>query len=464
MKDLKEKIIEDPVNKKIFAMAEKSSINLYIVGGYLRDLLIGMEKADRDYVIEGQGAREFAKRMADLLKGSFVDLDVRRDMARVVFEGRILDFSGTIGKRIEEDLERRDFTINSIAWSPERGIIDPFNGIKDIEERIIKAIKKDNFIEDPLRLLRAYRIGAELGMNIEPRTLEMISNLSHLLPKVPGERISSELFKILELSNSFDHLLKTSQTGILEAIFPELIPTKDIPPMGVHHLSVFDHSLETVKQIEVIIIKFPDWVTEHLKEELSSGINRLSVLKLGGLLHDIGKPLTWKINSDGRHRFIGHGRAGAEIIDSISERLRLSNNITETLKVLVRYHLRPLHLIESGPTKRALYRFFRSLDKYCIDITVLSMADSFSIGGSEDEILKKESRLFEILKEFKSFKKEEIEKPRILTGKEIMEILKIEPGPKVGQILNKLREAQILGEVRSKEEAIEYINKYKDKI
>jgi len=458
MEEITEKILSDPINKKIFGIAEGSSIRLYLVGGYLRDIILGIEKEDRDYVVEGYGAREFAKRMAEVLRGSFVDLDVKRDIARVVIKGKSLDFSGTSGRDIEEDLERRDFTVNSIAWSIKKGLIDPFNGIGDIEKRIIRAIKRDNFIEDPLRLLRAYRISSELKMDIEPGTSEMIAGLSYLLPRVSGERVSSELFKILRSPDSFNQLLGMVQTGVIESIFPELTPTRHIQG---DYLSVFDHSLETVKQIESLIIRLPDWITGYLKEEVSSGVNHLSILKLGGLLHDIGKPLTLKITSDRGQRFIGHGRVGAEIIDSISERLRLSSKMAETLKLLVRYHLRPLHLIESGPTKRGLYRFFRSLDRYCIDITVLAMGDILSMGGKEDEIKKKEVRLLEILDGFKLYRKEESVIPKILTGKEIMEILGIESGPRVGKILQRLREAQMLGEVRSEEDAIEFIRRYK---
>jgi putative nucleotidyltransferase with HDIG domain len=456
MKDLREEILSDIINQKIFAFGKDSSIKLYLVGGHLRNLLMGIDKEDRDYVVEGKGAWNLAKKLASVLNGSFVGLDQERDIARIVIEGRTLDFSGTLGKSIEEDLERRDFTINSIAWSPERGFIDPFHGMKDIEQRIIRAIKKENMSEDPLRLIRAYRFGAELKFDIEPRTSEIITELSYLIPNVSGERISSEFFKILEFPHSFDYIFIASESKVLEAIFPELTPTRDIPPHGKHNLRVFDHSLDVVRCIEVIIPKLPDWVIVHLQEEVSYGISRLSVLKLGGLLHDIGKPLTWKITSNGRHRFIGHGRAGAELIDQISERLKLSKNVIGVLKALVRSHLRPLHLIESVHLdKRILYRSLSYLGQDSVDITVLAMADTLSIGGTEEEKIKKQGLLLEILEDFRSYRII----PRLLTGDDLIKIFNIEQGPQIGKILKALKEAQAIGEVRDKEEAIEYVKR-----
>lgn len=460
MKDLTEIILSDIINQKIFKFAEESSINIYLVGGYLREILTGIEKADRDYVIEGHGARNLAENLAGVLRGSFVDLDKERDIARVVIEGRTLDFSGTLGKSIEEDLLRRDFTINSIAWSPKKGFIDPMNGMIDIKKGVIRAIKKENMSEDPIRLLRVYRFSAQLKMDIEPRTVKMITELSHLLQNVSGERISSEVFKILESPQSFIYLYKASQSGILESIFPELVATRNIPPHVGHYLGTIDHSLEMVRQIELLLSKLPDWVIKYLKEELSYVVSRLSVLKLAGLLHDIGKPLTWTMTLDGEHRFVGYERIGAELIDSISERLKLSNKVTEILKTLIKCHLIPLNLIESGtPEKKDLYRVFKSLGKDCIDITILAMSICHSMSETKEVILNKERLLLELLENFRTLDIYEKEVPKLLTGKDIIEIFNIRIGPEVGRLIKALREAQILGEVRSKEEAIEYIRK-----
>lgn len=462
MRALNKKILSDSINKIVFAIAKDSSINIYLVGGYIRDLFLGIAKADKDYVIEGHGAWDFAKGLAGVLEGSFVGLDKERDIARIVTEDRTLDFSGTRGKLIEEDLGRRDFTINSVAWSPERGFIDPLNGISDIKERVLRAIRKENMVEDPLRLLRAYRIGAELKMDIESETIKIITELSQLLKDVSGERVSSELFLLLKSPQSFNYLSKASGTGIIDAIFPELAATRDIPPHGNHHLGTFEHSLEVVRKIEILLAELPEWVISHLQEEVSSGVNRFTVLKLGGLLHDIGKPLTLKINDEGRYTFMEHERAGAGLIENISGRIKLSKKITEILKSLVKWHLRPLHLIKNGNLEsRPLYRFFLDTGEECIDITLLAIADILSMKRKEDEIADKESLLTKILEGVRYFKEKESETQKILKANDIMEIFKIRPGPEVGNILKIIREAQILGEVRSREQAIEYINKVK---
>ncbi|MBI5199757.1 MAG: HD domain-containing protein [Nitrospirae bacterium] len=379
-------------------------------------------------------------------------------MARVVIENRTLDFSGTSGKLIEEDLKRRDFTVNSIAWLPVRGIIDPLNGIKDLRNGVIKAVKKENMLEDPLRLLRAFRIGAEQKMDIEPETLKIITESSHLLPNASGERVSSELFLLLRSPQSFIYILMASKTGILDAIFPELTRTKEIPPQRNHFLNVFDHSIEVLKQIEILFQELPDYVVNHLQEEFSSAIPRLSILKLGGILHDIGKPITWKITPECKYTFIDHERVGAELVESISERLKFSNNTTENLKTIVKWHLKPLNLIKEVHTdKRTLYRLFRELDKYLIDITVHAIADIRSMGFKKEGLRIKETLLIEVLKNYKSYKIKEETTPRILRGDDIIKILNIKAGPEVGEKLEIIREAQLLGEMRTKEEAIAFI-------
>jgi putative nucleotidyltransferase with HDIG domain len=460
MKDLEDKILSDPINKNIFSLIRDSSSKIYLVGGYIRDLIVGIEKDDRDYVLEGYGAWDFAKRVAGVLKGTFVGLDKERDMARVVIDDRTLDFSGTSGKLIEEDLKRRDFTINSIAWSPIRRIIDQLNGIADIKSGVIRAVKKENLQEDPLRLLRAFRIGSELKMDIEPETLKIIAESSHLLPTVSGERVSSELFLLLRSPQSFIYILKASKTGILDAIFPELTRTKDIPPQGIHYLNVYEHSLEVLKQIEILFQELPGYVVNHLKEEISSTITRFSILKLGGILHDIGKPITWEINHEGKYTFNDHERVGAELVESISERLKFSNNTTENLKSIVKWHSRPLNLIKKAHTdKRTLYSLFRELDNYLIDTTIHAMADIRSMGFKKEDLRIKEILLIEVLENYKSYKIKEETTPRILRGNDIIKILNIKAGPEVGRKLEIIREAQLLGEIKTKEEAIEYLKR-----
>lgn len=458
MKVTNEKVLSDLINQKVFEFAGGSLVKLYLVGGYIRDLLVGIEKDDRDYVLEGYGAWDFAKRVAGVLKGTFVGLDKERDMARVVIENRTLDFSGTSGKLIEEDIKRRDFTVNSIAWSPEGGIFDPLNGIDDIKRRVIRAIKKENMQEDPLRLLRAYRIGAELKMDIEPETEKIITESSHLLTNASGERITSELFLLIRSPHSFIYILKAAKTGILESIFPELSRTRGIPPQGNHHLSTFDHSLEVFRQVEILLKEIPSWVLSNLQEEVSSGISQSTILKLCGLLHDIGKPVTVKTTHEGKYTFIDHERAGSELIETISERLKFSNNITEALKSVVKGHSIPLKFIKDEHLDMSyLYRFFIESDEYLIILILMSIADIRSMDLEKDNLRTKEIRLLEVLEKYKIFKIKDAETPRLLTGEDIMKVLNMRPGPEVGRVKEILRLAQMLEEVRDKEDAIEYI-------
>lgn len=369
----------------VFALAKESNLTLYIVGGYLRDALLGCEDGideqvakDLDFAVEGGSAFAFASQVASQLSGHFVPLDQSNDTARVVLVGEtILDFSGCVGGSIASDVRRRDFTINALVWSEEKPekILDFHTGVNDLKRRLIRAPDEVVIADDPLRILRAFRFAAYINGDIEEKTKAWILRHTHALSSVACERINFELFTILAGKNA-RYLLDMTDAGILEIIFPELTETRKVTANAYHHLPLFEHSLRTIPELEEKLPKLPDWVNDSCQQELSFGITRLAATKLACLLHDIGKPATWLITEEGRHSFLGHDRLGAQMCEVIGQRLKWSKPVVKFISKLVLWHLRPGALFHQGtPSLKAVKRFYRSVNEEVPELLLLAFAD-----------------------------------------------------------------------------------------
>lgn len=457
-------IINNEVNQLISSFCVDGT-EIYIVGGYLRDVLINRDCYDRDYIVKGSSAIEFAKIIADKINGHLVILDEEFDIARVVLEDKIntLDFAGCLNNNLIDDLSRRDFTINSLAMRLDCHkfeIIDIFGGQNDIKNERIKAISETNIIDDPLRILRAFRFSAQFGYEIDETTIELIAKHASLLEKPAPERISAELIKLFEGKYAGKTLNLMKELKILDIIFPEISAQRDVPPNLHHHLCLIDHSIESVFQIEQIITSLPDWVKAHLMAEFSPGIKKISYLKLAALLHDLGKPQTWTIDEDGRHRFIKHEEVGSELAEPVLKRLKLSKNALKYITKLIKHHLYPSQLIkDKDVSEKAIMRFFRRIEEDVPELIILAMADRFSAIGPEitDDIVNENINGLTVLLDKFNEIKGQIVIPKLVTGQDVMMTLNIPASPKVGKILNAVKEAQINSEIFTREEALEYI-------
>ena len=460
-------LYKDAINKKLLELCGEST-ELFLVGGYIRDILLGRECYDKDYVVKGEGAINFAQKAAEFFDGYFVLLDEEHDIARVVLPDKknTLDFAGCVGQDILTDLKNRDFTINAIACKIEKNkseLIDPLNGIEDLNNKIIRTIAEENIIDDSLRVLRAYRFAAQFGFSIENRTLELIEKHKSLITMVSIERITQELIKLFEGDFAGENLYLMNNSGLFDEIFPELISQRKIPPNLHHHLGLLDHSIESVKQLENEIKNFPDWAKEHLYREFSSGIKAISLLKLATLLHDIGKPSTWQIDEEGRHRFIKHEELGSEMVLEVLKRLKFSKNTIKYIAKLIKYHMYPSQLLNDGLenlSEKAMMRMFRRIGDDMPELILLGMADRLSAKGPEisEQIIKNNIQgLYFLLEKYKKSQEEVRTIPKLIDGNEVMEILGISPSPILGKILKDLHEAQISGEVSTREEALAFI-------
>jgi len=463
----------------------EQGVRSYLVGGFVRDLLLGRETADIDIAVAQDGV-EIAQKVAGALGGKFALLDKVNRVGRVIVgrEARWeLDFS-TFQGSIEGDLAQRDFTIDAIAvdlgeLAKDVHLIDPFNGRADLKKGVIRVVSETAFQSDAARLLRAVRLAAELGFSVDSQTEALIRENCHLIAEVAGERVREELLRLLAVPQSQRFLPYLDELGLVTAIIPELAEAKGVKQPKEHFWDVFDHSIETVIAVDFIlheggweyagdeVLAITPWselLARHFSREVSRGSSRRSLLKLAALLHDVAKPQAKAIAEDGRMRFLGHGKLGAEVAAGILERLRFSSKEIKLVEVMVREHLRPGQMSQEGlPTRRAIYRYFRDTEGAGIDILFLSLADHLATRGPNLELAgyKEHARMVEYVLT-QHFEQERVTiPPRLVSGHDLINTFGLSPGPKIGKLLEAVREAQASGEIATREEALSYIREHR---
>jgi tRNA nucleotidyltransferase/poly(A) polymerase len=470
IENLKQTILIDTINNDLMEFCSTlKNVEIYLVGGYLRDLLLHKDTVDKDYCIKGISGIEMAKILAEKFDGHFVLLDKENDIGRVVLPDKLnyLDIARCVNDDINIDLARRDFTINSMAIKLDNGLLgnfyDPYNGYNDLLNKHIRIISEQNIIDDPLRILRAYRIGAQISGSIDKETDHLIHKHYHLLKNVAAERIHTEFNKLFINNNSYEYLQKMSNYGILEFIIPEMTELHRVPPNIYHHLGLFDHTLEVYKGIENQVTVIEGHIKSHLYTNISPSIKRIIVLKYAALLHDIAKPQTWKIDEiTGKHTFLGHSDQGAELAGIILKRLKLPNIAIKKICKLIKYHLYPSQLAPhmEVPTKKASLRFFRKLGEETPEAILLAISDRLAAQGpkiSQDVVNNRILMLQDLMKQYYESLEEKKKLPGLLNGNDVMTILNIKPSPKVGKALNKIRELQEEGLLTTSEEASQWL-------
>ena len=454
---------------------------MYLVGGFVRDLLLGRQTHDIDIVVSSS-MQETGSVLAKALNGKFVVLDHERGIGRVVVTQRDdvqhIDFM-SLNDHIESNLSRRDFTIDAMAIRiapnlTQLEIIDPFDGQSDLVAGYIRALNDHVFQDDPCRLLRGPRLAAQLNMQIEGRTQQAIRTNVGLVNKVAGERIRDEFLKLLATAKPTPALRLLDELGLLCEIMPEFLDAKGVDQPPEHYWDVFGHLIESPSQVERVLsvvdveqdeagISVPTFngMQRYFAEHAGDGFSRRTLLKFAALLHDVGKPGTKTVDATGRIRFLGHQQVGAETAERISKRLRLSGKGRELLSGMVMHHLRPSQLAQAGemPTPRAIYRYFRDLGEVAMDTVYLNMADYLAAKGPELEIENwiQHCRVMERIIESKDGGSSQENTPRLLYGHILMERFDLTAGPLVGELLELVREAQVTGEIHTTDEALELV-------
>jgi putative nucleotidyltransferase with HDIG domain len=470
-------------------VCRRARVEPYLVGGSIRDRLLNVESHDWDFVCPH--ARKVAAAIARKISRKLIILDEVHRIYRVVLPGEgenratTLDFAELQGGSIEKDLARRDFTMNAMA-SPLTAdrLIDPYGGQRDLKKRIVRALSRKAFQEDPLRLLRAYRMAAQFDFTIEPRTRAWIHAENARLEDPHGvarERVREELLRLLSQSKASQAINEMDATGLLTTLFPELEAGRRVAVKFYGRGGVITHQLESVKNLE--------WILERLRgrsekaEERPSpiaprlsflanekvllrargyvdgrvgGWPRAAYLKLAVLLHDIGKPATAQVLR-GRLRFFGHEDVGARMVQKLLQGMRFSRQEGLLIRNWVQNHMRPGSLA-SAPvlTEKAIARFFRDLGEEGIGMLLVSLGDHYTYlqpslwGKGKDPVERTSQRLLEAY----VLRRDAVLPPKLIDGHFLMKKLKLNPGPIVGHLLEAVRDAQAEGKVKSPADAL----------
>lgn len=441
---------------------------IYLVGGSVRDCLMGKDTYDRDLIVTDEDAGIFSQKIAEFFGGKFIPLDVENHIYRVVLSDKLnyLDITNPVENSMEKDIKRRDLTINAVAVDIKNcEILDLVGGLNDIKNQVLKGIEDENFIDDPLRILRVFRFYSLLGFEIDEHLLSIVTKYSYLIEKPAKERIEYELMKLFSGKYTDLSLLKMDECGILEKLFPIVKELKQVPPNAHHHLDLFHHSIETIKQVQLLYNASQPEVKSHMDKVDFGGFSRLAHLKLACFMHDIGKFSTWTIEEDtGRHRFIKHDDVGSKLAKPILKKMCFSNKQIEYITLMIKKHMYPTMVVQAPElTDKVMMRFVRKMEDDAIDNILIAQADRLSARGPEitDEIVNENISALNKLLQFYLKAQETLKPlPKLLNGNEVMKILNISPSPKLGQIINALNEAQINGDIITKEDAISFVKNY----
>ena len=461
---MKNKIENDFILKDI---RDNFNEEIYLVGGSVRDFLSNKTSNDRDLLVLNTDVKSFSKKVAQHFNATFIELDATNEIYRLVLKDKInyIDITKPVDNSIETDLKLRDLTINSLAVNIKTGdIIDVTNGKTDFENKKLRIFNEQSIIDDPLRLLRVFRFLAIYGFKIEQNTKNLIKKHKSLIAHPAIERKNYEILKMFEGEYTHNALLEMDECNLLEELFPFINDYKKVPPNSHHHLDLFHHVIETVNQIQQQFSNANEEIQTHLLSTDLGTHSRLGLLKFAGFLHDIGKFSTWTIEENGRHRFIKHDDIGAKIAKNFLTTNKFSKKQTSYISEMIKYHIYPSNVVSAPDLNdKIMMRFVRKMENNAIDIITLAKADRLSAQGVDitEEIIKNNLNSLDILQKFYVNKKDTLNLEKLLSGEEIMDILKIKPSPLLGKIIKDLTEAQINSEIITKNDAIIFVKNYK---
>ncbi|HEX9615678.1 MAG TPA: HD domain-containing protein, partial [Bacteroidota bacterium] len=439
--------LNDPLLTTVGDIADKGEVRAFVVGGYVRDCILGRDVKDVDIVVLGDGVA-FGKRVSDALKRNSLVVFPKFGTAMLSLDDRKLEFVGARKESyektsrkpavqegtLEEDLLRRDFTVNAMAVSlnkADRGtLFDPLRGEKDLGKKILRTPldPAKTFDDDPLRIMRAMRFAAQLGFSIEKAVLKAAGEMRERLRIVSQERISDEFLKLLASPKPSAGFLPMFETGVLEIVFPEMARLAGVDQReDYHHKDVFLHTLGVL-----------DNICEHTDNLW---------LRLAALLHDIAKPKTKAFKPGTGWTFHGHEDVGARMVKPIFRRMKLPLEHAAYVEKLVRLHLRPMALVDEEVTDSAVRRLLYEAGEEIDDLMMLCGAD---ITSKNPNLVRQVRRNYDAVAK-KMAEVEEKDRMRnwqpALRGDEIMEVCRIEPGRKVGELKQAVVDAILDGKI-----------------
>ena len=468
--------------EKLAACCAPLETDAYLVGGSVRDWLLSAKPGqDIDIAVSGD-PEAIAQEIAGRFGGTVVPLSPAPGIVRVAVPADDgaedgpwnIDVDGFTGT-IEEDLARRDFSVNAMAvplagWPSSDSLIDMFGGRADLATKTIRALGPTVFQDDPGRLMRTVRLAGQLKFRVEPGTSKLIAADAGLLASVSPERIREEFLTILSLDGAKGQIEVLDHFGLFEQVIPELQTAKGVDQPNMHYWDVWGHTMHTVEAAELItkghqnspIYSCVPWTPDskaHFEQHATDGHTRGTLLKLAALFHDIAKPQTKSQDETGRTRFFGHSEQGAEIAIQRLTHLRISSKGIEMVAKMVEQHLRPTGMKggDDWPTNRAIHRYFRDVGDVAIDTLYLSLADYLGAKGPDlvHEEWRNHAKMVGHILHIGTSEPVSPTTTRLITGNDLMTHFDLQSGPEIGDVLERVEEARSAGEIETKEQALE---------
>ncbi|MDR0292124.1 MAG: HD domain-containing protein [Elusimicrobium sp.] len=482
--------------------------NGFYVGGCVRDSVLKRPSADIDVALPVANIKAEAFTLAKKLDANVFEMDAQFGVWRLITrkEKLQIDLTAFQGKNLEEDLKRRDFTVNSLALptiaKPEikiktidgknyfllsikpKEIIDLAGGLKDLKSKTIRSNGAKVFEDDPLRTLRALRASAELNFKIDKQTLAQVKKYSRLITQSAPERIREELIRVFNCRGVRKNLEILDAAGLLNALFPVLKDQKKCARVYYGKGGVFEHTLMTAGRMEYLLENLKT-VYPAFYKKIEPYAKDAALYKMTALLHDIAKPATAK-KTGGRLRFFFHEEQGACMAEEILKNLRYSTSEIRLICAMIHHHLRPSNLASNDViTDRGLFKFFRGMQDAAVPLLLLCWADyaSYVTDAQLKKILPLSSKPVMTIDEAKAksnvsktlrhmqvlnfmFKKyfadrATINPQKLINGSDVMSVLQIPSGPRVGELLEKVTLAQVDGKIKTKEDALKFLKQIK---
>ena len=468
-----ERLAAEPAVRAVrAALADLEAGSVWIVGGALRDALLERPVADVDLAVAGDPA-PVARKVAAALGAPVFRLSEAFGAWRVVSpDGWICDVSPLQGERIEDDLARRDFTINALAAPLEGGdVLDPYGGARDLTAGILRVLGPESYVADPLRALRLVRFAVELGLGPDEETTRLTRAAAPRIAETAGERVFAELRRVIVAERVLDGIALADELGVLEVVLPEVTGLHDVEQSHFHHLDVYGHTLEVVRKqvalesrLEEVFGELADPLEAVLDEPFADELTRREALRLGALLHDIGKPATRGVRPDGRVTFIGHDSIGYKQVRKLFRRLRASARLGEFVGLLTRHHLVLGFLVHQRPLSRdTAYAYLNLTSPVEVEVTLLTCADRLATRGQNaDAAIAAHLELAADLMDDALRWRENGPPAPPVRGDELAAELGIEPGPALGKLLARLEQAVFTGEVGTREEALAFARRLRE--
>lgn len=472
---------------------------VFLVGGAIRDTLIGKVVNDFDFVVM-EDVFKIARNVANQLNGSYFVLDKNRETARVLIQDQagenvILDFAKMRGGDLYSDLSMRDFTINALATNlhQPQEILDPLGGARDLLEGHLKPCSPSSIIDDPIRIIRAVRIAVDYTFRILPETRKLMQNETASLIEVSAERIRDELFRLLKGKKPHTSIHALDRIGALQFALPELTALKGIKQDPPHDKDAWEHSIDTLGAMEKILQVLrpnhdPDIssnlllglcvtqlqghlgrITKHLEKSDVSNRPYRSLLLFAALYHDVGKSRNDIPSYLDEEYFDLHAQTGRSLVRQRANELKFSNSEIRRLRKIIEYHMHPALMTRENldENPKLIYRFFQKTQSAGIDVCLLSLADIFAAYGhklSQDRWLLQLKVVRDLLDAWWIQHEQLVNPPKVISGNDLISEFGLKPGFQLGNLLEMVREAQVTGEVKNRNDAITHIAEYLNRV